>query len=78
MPERELAVIDYRSGYRGLVTAMRERAASRRIAIGGERVTHLLLGEVAFTVAAANAPLRHDQFRPGLGRARIEVSRGAG
>jgi hypothetical protein len=34
--ERELAVVDYQSGYTGLIHAMRERAQERRIALTGE------------------------------------------
>jgi hypothetical protein len=38
MPERALATITHNDGYAGLVTAFRERAQQRRIAITGDNV----------------------------------------
>ncbi|MFZ0147400.1 MAG: hypothetical protein WAM72_03470 [Xanthobacteraceae bacterium] len=41
MAERELAVVSFQNGYAGLIEAMRNRAAARRIAISSENFAQL-------------------------------------
>jgi hypothetical protein len=50
MPERALATITHNDGYAGLVTAFRERAQQRRIAITGDNVA-AVSGSPSFYVA---------------------------
>jgi hypothetical protein len=63
--ERELAVIDHRSGYLGLVAALRERAEQRRIALTGESVA-AAAGIPTYYLAKLLSPSKNPMRRFGI------------
>lgn len=65
MSERELATVTYENGYAGLVQAMRERAAERRIALTGESVA-AASGLANFYIQKLLSPSRRPMRRFGM------------
>jgi hypothetical protein len=65
MPERELAVVDFQNGYGGLIRAMRERAAERKVALSGESVA-AVSGLPTCYLAKLLSPSPHPMRRIGM------------